>query len=431
VTSTNARAPVRRLLRRGAPLLGLLLLALPARAKFEVEDALPENSLKRPRFLAEAASYLGSDGPTVQLGFQVPYRELFFRPSDHRYRSEFDLIMLVKRHGEQINGDSWNEKTEVASFADTRSQSEMVRQVYALPCPPGRYQAEVTVRESRAGRENRVEWSVEVPDYANLPLSISSFWISACSQDGADSLAVPPLRWELDRRFGEPQGQFCFLGEIYRAQESSEPVRVTWRVLGLRNEVAQRGDLSLSGGRRLPFRLRPSFSSLWLGSYTLEVTVRCGAERAVRRFTFFMQETAGAMENDPDQSLALVGLIATAEEQAALRAASTPLERKEAWNRFWKAHDPTPDTPENEFKEEFFARVRYANEHFSVLEPGWRSDRGSTYIRYGPPDQVESSSSNMDQRPYEIWTYTRLGRRFVFVDYEGFGRYELYQPGRS
>jgi GWxTD domain-containing protein len=421
----------RRLVCRAGWVLALLVWSGLVRAGFDVADALPETSPDRPRFQVEAASYLGADGPVLQFGFQVPYRELFFRPADHRYRSEFDLIMLLKQHGQQIEGDSWNERTEVSAFADTRSKSEMVRQIYSVPVKPGRYEANVTVREGPAGRENRVDWSVDVPDYRALPLSISSLWISACSEGGADSLAIPPVRWELDRRFGEPVGQYCFLGEVYRPEEASDPVKLTWRVLGIRSEVAQRGDLTLSGGRRIPFRLRPSFTSLWLGSYVLEVTAVSGGEKAVRRFTFFMQETAGAMENDPDQSLALVALIATAEELQALKAATTPLERKEAWNRFWKAHDPTPETPENEFKEEFFARVRYANEHFSVLEPGWKSDRGETYIRYGPPDQVETSSLNMDTRPYEVWIYSRLGRRFVFVDYEGFGRYEFYQPGRS
>ena len=74
--------------------------------------------------------------------------------------------------------------------------------------------------------------------------------------------------------------------------------------------------------------------------------------------------------------------------------------------------------------------LAYADDHFSVLGPGWRSDRGRIYIQYGPPDQVESRPMNLDSAAYEIWTYIREGRRFVFVDYGGFGRYELYQPGR-
>jgi len=74
--------------------------------------------------------------------------------------------------------------------------------------------------------------------------------------------------------------------------------------------------------------------------------------------------------------------------------------------------------------------VRHANEHFSVLGPGWRSDRGRIYIQHGPPDQIESHPFNLDTPAYEIWIYLRLGRRYVFVDYDGYGRFELYSPGR-
>jgi len=414
--------------------LCLLLLLLPrlgtARAGFDATDQPPQRSMRRPRFMAEAASYLGPQGPVVQIGFEVPYRELFFQPSAHRYHAEFDLIMVLRKHGRQVGGDLWNEQRDVASFADTRSRKEFVRRVYSLTCPPGSYQVEVMVREARAGRENRLPWKLEVPDYGGLPLSLSSIWVSDCAAASPDSLRFPPPDWRIDRRFGEPLGPLCFLGEVYQKPARAEPVLLTWRILGARDEVVERGDLTLQAGARVPFRIRPHLSSLWIGNYALEVRASAGKEKARRRYSFTMEETAAAAEADVTQSLELISLIASRDELDELKA-STPQERKEAWNRFWKRHDPTPDTEENEFKDEFFARVRYANEHYSVMEPGWKSDRGRTYIRYGPPDRVESYPLTMDSRPYEVWTYDTLGKRFVFVDYEGFGRYEFYQPGRS
>lgn len=123
-------------------------------------------------------------------------------------------------------------------------------------------------------------------------------------------------------------------------------------------------------------------------------------------------------------------LIATKAEINALEDAPEEA-RAEAWTKFWDERDPTPGTPDNEFKNSFFQRVRYANENYGVLEPGWRSDRGRIYIKYGQPEQVESRPSRVDGLAVEVWTYIDLGLRFVFVDYDGFGRYELYQPGRS
>ena len=73
----------------------------------------------------------------------------------------------------------------------------------------------------------------------------------------------------------------------------------------------------------------------------------------------------------------------------------------------------------------------HLHECLDETEPGWRSDRGRIYIKYGQPEQVESRPSRVDGLAVEVWTYIDLGLRFVFVDYDGFGRYELYQPGRS
>jgi GWxTD domain-containing protein len=219
-------------------------------------------------------------------------------------------------------------------------------------------------------------------------------------------------------------------GEIYRHDGGSDPSRLVWRVIGSTGEEVQRGEMTVPAGERAAYRMHPEFASLWLDSYTLDVKVAAAGHEARRRYSFQMSSSPGMIEGDSRQSLELVEIIATPEEMRELRDAPATM-RKEAWNRFWRRRDPTPDTPENEFRDEFFARVHYTEQHFSVLGPGWRSDRGRIYIQYGPPDQVEESGMNTDGPAYQIWTYQRDGRQFVFVDYDGYGRYELYQPGRS
>jgi GWxTD domain-containing protein len=422
--------PPLRGLRISFALLGFsfaLSLASSTRAGFDVKDALPDSRPGRPRFLADATTYLGPNGPEVLLAFQVAYSELFFRPTGGRFRSDFDLIMLLDRGGEQVAGDLWRETRDVADNRDSRLPTVLVRRVQPFPCPPGRYTAEVTVRETEAGREKQVSWEIEVPDYAGLPLSLSSFWVAPCSE--ADSIPVPPVNWTLQRSFGENSQTLCLMGEVYHFSDEDKPVRLVWRIRGTRSDEISRGDLTVGPGSRIPFQIRPDLSTLWLGRYTFELEASCAGEHARRSLDFEMQESAAAMERDPAQSIDLVALIATPEEVREIREAPPP-ERKEAWNRFWKRHDPTPETPENEFKDEFFARVRYAEEHFAVMGEGWRTDRGRIYIQDGPPDQIESYPSNINTRPYEVWIYEKLGRRYVFVDYDGFGRYELYQPGR-
>jgi len=88
-----------------------------------------------------------------------------------------------------------------------------------------------------------------------------------------------------------------------------------------------------------------------------------------------------------------VSYIITDEERAAFRRLQTDEEREQFIENFWLRRDPTPDTVENEFKEEHYRRIAYANEHFPSGIPGWKTDRGRIYIVYGPPDEIDDHSS--------------------------------------
>jgi GWxTD domain-containing protein len=94
--------------------------------------------------------------------------------------------------------------------------------------------------------------------------------------------------------------------------------------------------------------------------------------------------------------------IITDQERAAFKQLSNDEERDNFIEAFWQRRDPTPDTEENEYKEEHYRRIAYANEHFAAGIPGWKSDRGRIYIMYGAADEVESHpSGGTYQRPIE------------------------------
>lgn len=97
-----------------------------------------------------------------------------------------------------------------------------------------------------------------------------------------------------------------------------------------------------------------------------------------------------------------VGYIITDEERQAFKHLNTDEEREQFIEQFWLRRDPTPDTVENEFKEEHYRRIAYANEHYASGIPGWKADRGRIYITFGPPDEIESHPSGGSyQRPSE------------------------------
>jgi GWxTD domain-containing protein len=94
--------------------------------------------------------------------------------------------------------------------------------------------------------------------------------------------------------------------------------------------------------------------------------------------------------------------IITDEEKQAFKRLKTDEERQQFVEQFWLRRDPTPDTEENEYKEEHYRRIAYANDHYASGIPGWKTDRGMIYIKNGPPDEIESHpSGGTYQRPYE------------------------------
>ncbi len=94
--------------------------------------------------------------------------------------------------------------------------------------------------------------------------------------------------------------------------------------------------------------------------------------------------------------------IITDEERQAWKRLATDEEREQFIEQFWLRRDPTPDTVENEFKEEHYRRIAYSNERYASGIPGWKADRGRIYIMYGPPDEIEDhSSGGTYERPPE------------------------------
>jgi len=138
-----------------------------------------------------------------------------------------------------------------------------------------------------------------------------------------------------------------------------------------------------------------------------------------------------------------VAYIITNEERKAFKALATDDERENFIEQFWRRRDPNPDTEENEYRDEYYERIAYANEHFASGIPGWRTDRGRVYIAHGKPDSVEAhpSGGSYDRPswegggstttyPFEIWFYRHLdgvgdGLEVEFVDPTGTGEYRL------
>ncbi|MGA2608545.1 MAG: GWxTD domain-containing protein [Terriglobia bacterium] len=145
-----------------------------------------------------------------------------------------------------------------------------------------------------------------------------------------------------------------------------------------------------------------------------------------------------------------VPYIITGDERASFKKLTTDDEREQFIEAFWERRNPNSGSPENEFKEEYYRRIAYANEHFASGIQGWRTDRGRIYIMYGPPDENDSHPSGgtylrpqeegggeTATYPFEQWRYRYIdgiGTNIIleFVDPTMTGEYHLtMDPGEK
>lgn len=116
-------------------------------------------------------------------------------------------------------------------------------------------------------------------------------------------------------------------------------------------------------------------------------------------------------------------IITDSEKESFLQLKSNE-EREQFIENFWRRRDPDPDTEINEFKEEYYERIAYTNEHFASGIPGWKTDRGLIYILFGKPDNIEKGRAEFDNLKnilFEIWYYQNVNgagsaHKYTFID---------------
>ena len=153
-------------------------------------------------------------------------------------------------------------------------------------------------------------------------------------------------------------------------------------------------------------RISPWIVALLVGLLAVPLIAQDASEPAKltpkqerRRLEKLRKELQGPFKRWLDED---VRYIITPEERKAFVQMATDEERENFIESFWMRRDPTPDSMENEYKEEHYRRIAYANDRFASGIPGWRTDRGRIYIAYGPADEIESHpSGGQYQRPYE------------------------------
>lgn len=384
------------------------------------------------------------EGPLrLEVYYKIFNDGLTYRKENGHYLASYRVEILVYQDGDQVAATTFEEDYQVESFPRTLSQTDfLVNQLNLALEGTGDFDAVFRLRDLKSNQiseshhklkipSKRSEWALSTLEFARLiepAEDTSQFnkmgWLVvpsvSRSYGGSDMLRVP-IYIEV---YGDPDAKDTPLQFDFQAWSNTK------------EEVFDTTIDFTSAGRTTVFHAELPVEVLGPGNYELRGELRAGKNR---KFVQELDDTfrigwsvATLLRNDFKTAVEQLKYIASDEERDSLQNAPDSL-REAAWDRFWERRDPTPGTPMNEFRDEYYRRIRYVNAAFTVgNQPGWRTDRGIIYIRFGEPDEVErhpfDMSSDQYNAPWQVWYYYAASRRFVFVDRRGNGDYELQYP---
>jgi GWxTD domain-containing protein len=435
--------------RRGvAVVLVALLTTAPRLAKAQ---PVPSSDADMPSFWSDIVYFRADSGATTfaELFVEVPYSSLtFVRKSAAPGTTAADEVagyeaaveigaVFDDESGFQVCGQTHSDRVYAPDFATTISQSKTLLCYFSFQGDPGPYTLRITARDVNSGLQMRSIREIDFPSFRDRGLQVSSLQLAKDIQVGnTDTVLYKNGRTvfpNVSHEFGTLCPDLCVYFEMYnlRSEPSADSIRVQYAITSGRDLVRSIVRSYRKPGDTAALTVLLPVQTLGQGEHTLTVTVsdRSGLREASASAPFFVAHSFYDLtQKDYDRVVRQLTYIASPAELRALRKAP-----RQEWGprltQFWLRRDPTPGTSQNEYLQEFYQRIRIANERFRTLTgEGWESDQGLVYVTLGPPDDITRYPFERGSAPAEVWDYLSLGESIVFVDEQGTGTYRLTEP---
>ena len=417
-----------------ALIVGFLFAAISLPLSAQVEARKPYVSFDLPEFFVDALSFSSGDSLTsrVDIYVQVPYDAIQFVKRNDRYVASYEIsVNFLTDDNASVSEKVWTEEIRVPLFEFTESKKNFSLTQRSIDIPPGIYTLRAQVRDNESKKISFVVKKIVIGNYTSKELAISDVMlVNRLSNDGERRSISPNVSGNI----GENNNSFSIFYEIY-STHSSDSLVLHYTVTDIKGrEYLNKSQHYRLRGTRGQIITRFDSAKYSTGSYLLTVEVRSVNDDpneipAMRQRSFVVRWGNMPISiSDMDLAIKQMRYIAKDDEYDAVEDATTDEQRRKLFDEFWQKRDPNPATKQNEFMEEYYSRVEYANKHFSHYQPGWKTDMGMVFIIFGSPNNVERHPFDIDSKPYEVWSYYDFNRNIVFIDETGFGDYRLLTP---
>ncbi len=392
-------------------------------------------------------SIFKSDQPDkvrLEIYYQIYNYFLSFKEENNQYIAnyEVELTILDKKKNEVVL-DKIPKTIIVNSIDKTKSLADFRTLQMNFDLDPGKYKIIVTLRDKHSRKVNTKDLKVNLKKYDKKSPKFSEIEFSQAfgeiqsetSPFNKGNIAVVPSVTHIYGGLNR-ENHLLFYVEIYPGKKDvKEAVMITILRDHKYGKMIYRDSVTVPIEYPRSMQLRDIvIDDFRPGDYELEIELRSNRKKKFdsKHKAFNIQMTPEMfIKHDYDVVLKQLSFIANDGEIDEMKKIEDLKLRIQAFKEFWELRDPTPGTSDNEYKTEFYRRVRHATSRYSYLRrDGWKTDRGRTYIMYGEPDQLEDFPLSPNRRPYQEWHYYRDGRyrKFVFIDENEDGEYRLAYP---
>jgi GWxTD domain-containing protein len=378
----------------------------------------------------------GFDSVNVEVYYKIYSSPLSFQKSGEKFRAQYVVDIIVGKKSKQVTGKSNEGEIFADNYEESISRDDFIINKISFNLSPDNYQLVAHLRDPSSGeltRPVKIELKLkdflkELPDISGLEFVREATAVSRDSQFVRSNLRIIP---SVTRIYGDEEPQLIFYYDIYNSPDFKGDYTATHKIKYNEKTILTDTSMFPADGPVTSHLEKISIEELMAGEYELDLTVRSpGHDLEIKRSAEFKigWSALGLVKNDFETAVEQLRYVATSDEMKKLQAAPES-ERLSRWNEYWKSQDPTPGTNENEKKDEYYKRLRYADLNFGHFgRDGWKTDMGMVYVTYGPPDEIERHPFDIDAKPFQIWYYYTLKRVFRFVDINGYGEYELLYP---
>ncbi len=391
---------------------------------------------RTPEFNADIVTFKDDTTSATRLTLytRIAYNKLSFIKRDSAFYAFYEInAAFTDKNGRLAHEELFIDTLRTTDYQRTIAKDIFHSSSFTFTLLPGTYTAQIKITDLESRREYKETRTVTVKNFMRSGVHLSTVMLVFTRFDSLTGKIeyYPNLSAAIIQDRTEPQLYY----EVYVTDRAMDSLYLNYNIVlkSYKDEVVDDYTRTfVSTGKKTRILDTLSMQKLKSGNYLLTISAFDKFTKQVYDKTslFFFTRVSGQalFIRNLDEAIEQLEYIADGDEIDNMRKAKSQEEKLKRFNAFWAKVDPTPNTPENELMLEYYSRIEFANQNFSSYFPGWKSDMGRVYIKYGPPDFIERQPFSMDSQPYEIWEYYQHNIRLIFVDTSGFGNYRLLRP---